>query len=173
MLNSPRTDQSSRTQTNYKITEHITVSLERISIRFLFVKATLYNQRIGDSRYRTWSLRFRRLRFTARTGTIEHGASFQSSPKISGILITRLICIQWKSWRFLSPGSMACHLRRTHNKRQREKKRNSCILESRSSTASSTNNNKTWNNENHRFRTRQKLLRTSTAEMSLTANVGC
>ena len=30
----------------------------------------------------------------------EHGVSFQSSPKINRVLITRLICIQWKSrWR--------------------------------------------------------------------------
>ena len=59
-----------------------------------------------DSRYRTQSLRLRRLRFTARTGIIiEHGASFQSSPKINRMLITRLICIQWKSSRFLFPVS--------------------------------------------------------------------
>ena len=43
--------------------------------------------------------------FTARTGTIKRGASLQSSPKINRMLITRLICIQWKSRRFLSPVS--------------------------------------------------------------------
>ena len=102
--NSPRTGQSSRTLT--KIIKYIKTSLRRINIKFLLVITTLYKQRMGDSRYRTQSLRIGRLRFTARTGIIiEHGASFQSSPKISRMLITRLICIQWKSSRFLSPVS--------------------------------------------------------------------
>ena len=101
---SPRTGQSSQTLT--KITKHIEKSLRTISIKFLLVIITLYKQRIGDSRYRTQSLRLRRLRFTARTGIIiEHGASFQTSPKINDMLITRLICIQWKSSRLLSPVS--------------------------------------------------------------------
>ena len=63
---SPRTGQSSQTLT--KITKHIETSLRTISIKFLLVIITLYKQRIGDSRYRTQSLRLRRLRFTARTG---------------------------------------------------------------------------------------------------------
>ena len=76
---SPRTGQSSQTLT--KITKHIKTSLRTISIKFLLVIITLYKQRMGDSRYRTQSLRLRRLRFTARTGIIiEHGASFQTSP---------------------------------------------------------------------------------------------
>ena len=103
---SPRTGQSSQTLT--KITKHIETSLRTISIKFLLVIITLYKQRVGDSRYRTQSLRLRRLRFTARTGIIviiEHSASFQTSPKINDMLITRLICIQWKSSRLLSPVS--------------------------------------------------------------------
>ena len=48
---------------------------------------------MGDSRYRTQSLRILRLRFTARTGIIiDHGASFQSSPKINRMLITQVVC---------------------------------------------------------------------------------
>ena len=102
--NSPRTGQSSRTLT--KITKHIKTSLKTISINFLLVITTLNKQRMGDSRCRTQSLRLQRLRFTARTGIIiEHGASLQSSSKINRMLITRLICIQWKSSRFLSPVS--------------------------------------------------------------------
>ena len=66
---SPTADHSSRTQT--KITEHIKISLRTISIKFFLVITTLYKQRMGDSRYQTQSLRLRRLRFTARTGTIE------------------------------------------------------------------------------------------------------
>ena len=34
----------------------------------------------------------------------EHGASFQSTPKINRMLITRLICIQWK---FTTPDQLA------------------------------------------------------------------
>jgi len=90
--NSPRNGQSSRTLT--KTTKHFKTSLRTISIKFLLVITTLYKQRMGDSRYRTQSLRLRRLRFTARTGIIiEHCASFQSSPKINRMLITRLTCI--------------------------------------------------------------------------------
>ena len=66
---SPTTDYSSRTQT--KITKHIKISLKTIRIKFFLVITTLYEQRMGDSRYQTQSLRLRRLRFTARTGTIE------------------------------------------------------------------------------------------------------
>ena len=102
--NSPLSGQFSRTLT--KITKHIKTSLRTINIKFLLVITTLYKQRMRDSRYRTQSLRLRRLRFTARTGIIiEHGASFQSSPKINRMLITRLNCIQWKSSRFLFPVS--------------------------------------------------------------------
>ena len=97
--NSPRTGRSSQTQT--KITEHIMIYLRTITIKFFLV----IKQRIGDSRYRTQSLRLRRLRFTGRAGTIGQGASFHSSPKINRMLITRLICIQWKSSRFLIPVS--------------------------------------------------------------------
>ena len=58
-------------------------------------------------------------------------ALFQSSPKINRMLITRLICIQWKSSRFLSPVSTVSArnaLRRgqligAHQKRKHKTKR--------------------------------------------------
>ena len=71
---------------------------------------------------------------------------FQSSPKINLMFITRLSCIQWKTWRFLSPAStvsarnvseyIAYHLRRSHEKKKTEKKEKPAFLESRSLTAS-------------------------------------
>ena len=71
---------------------------------------------------------------------------FQSSPKINHMFITRLSCIQWKTWRFLSPAStvsarnvseyIAYHLRRSHEKKKQKKKEKPAFLESRSLTAS-------------------------------------
>ena len=85
---------------------------------------------------------------TANTNVINLMPRFQSSPKINNMLITRLICIRLKSWRFLSPAStvspknvseyIAYHLGRSHEKKKKktEKKEKPAFLESRSLTAS-------------------------------------
>ena len=90
----PEPANSPRTHAQTKVTEHIKISLRTVSIKFLTVITTLYKTKMGDSSYRPQSSRLRRLRFTVSTRTIEHGTSFQSSPKINRILITRLVCIQ-------------------------------------------------------------------------------
>ena len=73
-------------------------------------------------------------------------ASFQSSQKINRMVITRLICIQSKSSRFLSPVSTVSArnawwhglLFGTHTQKKR-KKETPPFLESRSAKATSTN----------------------------------
>ena len=68
-------------------------------------------------------------------------ASFQSSPKIKRLLIKRLICIQQKSSRFLSPVSTVSAMNAwDHGQPFEEKpKKTPACLESRSAKASSTN----------------------------------
>ena len=83
---------------------------------------------------------------TANTNVINSMLRFQSSPKINHMFITRLSCIQWKTWRFLSPAStvsarnvseyIAYHLRRSHEKKKSRKKEKPAFLEYRSLTAS-------------------------------------
>ena len=82
---------------------------------------------------------------TANTNVINLMPRFQSSPKINHAFITRISCIQWKPWRFLSPSStvsarniseyIANHLCRSHEKKTKNKEK-PAFLESRSLTAS-------------------------------------
>ena len=77
----------------------------------------------------------------------KHCALFQSFPKWNRMLLTRLICIQWKSSRFLSPVSTISarnawdHGRPFGEDRQ---KKTPAFLESPSAKASSTNKDLDW-----------------------------
>ena len=65
-----------------------------ISIKFLPVTTMLYKTKNGRYQVLNRVPSALTLRFTEHAGTIEHGASFQLSPKINRMVITRLICIQ-------------------------------------------------------------------------------
>ena len=86
----------------------------------------------------TWG----KLRHCQNENVFNSHASFQSSPKINRMLITRRICIQWKSSQVLSPVSTVS-VRNAWKfallfATDRRKKKTLAFLESRFATASST-----------------------------------